>query len=151
MSGSQKDKEALIKTGIQSDKVFLLPTSQEAEATEVFRMNHKLRDPATETHLVKDLHTSLVSVPKLADADYITVLDKKGAKIYDGYTTTIKVLEKAVLEGYRCKGTGLMRIPLKAKVTNENTDTLLIDRPNPEHAIGHVFELPSTENNSPIF
>ena len=108
-------------------------------------MDHKLRDPATEMHLVKDLHTSLVSVPKLADADYITVLDKKGAKIYDGYTTTIKVSEKAVLEGYRCKRTGLWRIPLKARVTNENIDTLLIDRPNPEHAIGHVFKLPSTE------
>ena len=113
-------------------------------------MDHKLRDPATEMHLVKDLHTSLVSVPKLADADYITVLDKKGAKIYAGYTTTIKVSEKAVLEGYKCKRTGLWRIPLKARVTNENRGTLLIDRPNPEHAIGHVFELPSTEKNSPI-
>ena len=112
----KKDKEALIETGLQPDKVFLLPTSQEVEATEVLRMDHKLCDPATEIHLVEDLHTSLGSVPKLADADYITVLDKKGASIYDGYTTTIKVSEKAVLEGYRCKQTGLWRIPLKAKV-----------------------------------
>jgi len=66
-------------------------------------MDHKLRDPTTEIHLVENLHTSLVSVPKLTDADYIPVLDKKGGRIYDGYTTTIKVSEKAVLEGYRCK------------------------------------------------
>ena len=86
----------MIETGLQSDKDFLLPTSQEAEATEVLRINHKLRDPATEMHLVKHLHTSLVSVPKLADADYnyITVLDKKEARIYDGYTTTVKLPEK---------------------------------------------------------
>jgi len=32
---AQKDKAALIETGLQSDKVFLLPTSQEVEATEV--------------------------------------------------------------------------------------------------------------------
>ena len=94
---TKKDKEVLIETGLQSDKAFLLPTSQEPEATEVFKMNHKLRDPATDMYLVKDLHTSLVSVPKLADADYIniTVSDKKGAIIYDGYTTTIKVSEKS--------------------------------------------------------
>jgi len=53
--------------------------------------------------------------------------------------------KKSVLEGYRCKQTGLWRISLKAKVENKNTDTLLIDRPNPKDAIGHVFELPSIE------
>ena len=94
---AQKDRAALVETYLPSNKVFLLPTSQETEATEVLQMNHKLRDPATEMHLVKDLHTPLVSVPKLADADYITMLGKKGAKMYDGYTTTIKVSEKAVL------------------------------------------------------
>ena len=55
---AQKDRAALVETGIQSNKVFLLllPTSQEAEATEVLQMNHKLRDPATKMHLMKDLH-----------------------------------------------------------------------------------------------
>ena len=66
--------------------------------------------------------------------------------MYDGYTTTIKNSEKAVLEGCRCKRTGIWRIPLKAKVANENTDTLLIDRPNTKDTIGHVFKLPSIEN-----
>ena len=32
---AKKDNEALIETGLQSDKGFLLPTSQEVEATEV--------------------------------------------------------------------------------------------------------------------
>ena len=73
---AQKDRKALEETGQTSDKIFLLLTSQEARATKVLKMKHKLREPATEMHRVKDLHTTLVSVPKLADADYITVLDK---------------------------------------------------------------------------
>ena len=57
---AQKDRKALEETGQTSDKIFLLPTSQEARATKVLKMKHKLREPATEIHLVEDLHTTLV-------------------------------------------------------------------------------------------
>ena len=55
----------------------------------------------------------------MADAGYVTVLDKEGAKIYDGEKTIIKVSEKAILDGYRDKS-GLWKILLREKVVNEN-------------------------------
>ena len=58
-------------------------------------------------NVVLGVHTSLISVCKLADADYISVLNKYEANIYDAKTTTIKVSEKAILKGCRCKKTGL--------------------------------------------
>ena len=39
-------------------------------------------------------HTSLISIAKMADANYITVFTKEGANIYDGNTTRIGVSEK---------------------------------------------------------
>ena len=40
-------------------------------------------------NIVPGLHSTLVSIPKLADAGYTTVFSKKGAAIYDDHTTTI--------------------------------------------------------------
>ena len=114
-------------------------------ASDKMKLPHQLRHPATEMNVVPGMHTSLISGCKFADADYVTVLDKNELNIYDGRTTTITISEKAVLKGYRDKQSGLWRIPLKANVVNENTDTLLIQRPMPNEAIAHVFELPSTE------
>jgi len=39
--------------------------------------------------------------------------------------------------------------PLKSRkqVTNENTKTLLVDRPIPNEAISNIFELPSMERS----
>ena len=81
----------------------------------------------------------------MAEADYITVLDKNEARTYDGKTVKITVSEEAILKGWRCKRTGLWRVPLQQKVVNENVDTLIIDHPDPKEAIAHYFELPSTE------
>ena len=59
------------------------------------------------------------------------------------------VISKAtVLSGYKSKD-GLRRVPLRKnmKVENKNTDTIVLDRPNPKDAISHVFGLPSNKNN----
>jgi hypothetical protein len=40
-------------------------------------------------NIVPGLHSALVSIPKLADAGYTTVLNKNGAAIYDDETTKI--------------------------------------------------------------
>ncbi len=52
-------------------------------------LKRKLRPTAREMNIVPGLHSTLVSVPKLADAGYTTVFSKKRAAIYDGHTTTI--------------------------------------------------------------
>ena len=149
-AGSPADAQHFIKTGEKSKKIFIIPNSERMPATDKMRMQHQLRHPADEMNIVPGVHTTLISGCKMADADYVTILDKNELNVYDGRTTIIKVSEKAVLKGYRCKQSGLWRIPLKANVVNENTDTLLIQRPLPEEAIAHVFELPSTEKNNSI-
>ena len=44
-------------------------------------------------NVVPGVHTSLISTCKMADAGYITVLDKQGLKIYDGTTCKIMASE----------------------------------------------------------
>jgi hypothetical protein len=144
-AAAEKDAKYLINTGEMSDKIFIIPNSEAMPASAKMKLSHQLRHPATEMNVVPGMHTSLISGCKFADADYVTVLDKNELNIYDGRTTTITISEKAVLKGYRDKQSGLWRIPLKENVANENTDTLLIQRPMPNEAISHVFELPSTE------
>jgi len=146
-AAAEKDAKYLINTGEMSDKIFIIPNSEAMPASAKMKLSHQLRHPATEMNVVPGMHTSLISGCKFADADYVTVLDKNELNIYDGRTTTITISEKAVLKGYRDKQSGLWRIPLKENVANENTDTLLIQRPMPNEAISHVFELPSTEKN----
>ena len=73
------------------------------------------------------------------------MLDKKGAKIYNGEKAIIKVNEEAILKAYRCKRSGLWRIPLKSKIENENTDTVIWTRLEEQDYAAHVFELPSAK------
>ncbi len=53
---------------------------------------------AREMNIVPGLHSALVSIPKLVDAGYTTVLNKNGAAIYDDKTTTFTATNPPVLE-----------------------------------------------------
>ena len=142
---TEADAVHMRSTDRKSSKIFMMPNGQTMPATNKMTLAHNLRHPATEMNVVPGVHTTLLSGSKFADAGYKILLDKDGLHIYDGKTTTIKISNEAVLRGYRCKSSGLWRIPLKDVVHNENTDTLLVQRPPPGEAIAHVFELPSTE------
>ena len=111
---------------------------------EIIKLAHELRYPTEEVDLVLVAHYMLLSGVNFVDAYYVTVLDKEGINVYDGKTTKIIIAEKAVLSWY-LREYGLWHIPLKKYIQNFNTDTLLIQRPSPNKAISHVFELPSTE------
>ncbi len=71
---------------------------------------------------VSDVHLTLVSVPKLADAGYTTVFSQEGARIYDDHTTTITTDKPPVLEADRCNLTSLWKLPLHAEETAANKD-----------------------------
>ncbi len=43
-------------------------------------LKHKLHPAAREMNIVPGLHSTLVSIPKLADAGYTTVFSKEGVK-----------------------------------------------------------------------
>jgi hypothetical protein len=84
-------------------------------------------------NIVPGLHLALVSIPKLADAGYTTVLTKHGAAIYNDNTTAITASNPPILESDWCQDTGLWRLNLD---------------PDNKHAtskmINVIFDLPSS-------
>jgi hypothetical protein len=105
------------------------------------RLKHKLRPAAREMNIVPGLHSTLVSVPKLVDARYTTVISKKGAVIYDDHTTTITADKPLILEADRCNLTGLWKLPLLPEGIVANGE------PSHDKAINIIFDLPSSCQN----
>jgi hypothetical protein len=75
---TESNKHTLEPTGKKSHKVFILPDGTKAPATKIHQLCNKLHSPATEMNVVPGITKSLVSICKIADADYITVLKKTG-------------------------------------------------------------------------
>jgi hypothetical protein len=99
-----------------------------------------LRKSAREMNIVPGLHSTLISVPKLADANYTTGFEKGKATIYDALTTTITADQPLILDAPRCKLTGLWELPLKpVQTTSSNTRSA---ETQPE-TINVIFDLPS--------
>ena len=134
-----------IDTGRESSKLFQSALGRIQPATKEVKFDIPLRGTATTAHELPGVTNNLVSVGKIADEDYTTIFTKEGVDIYDNRTTKITISKEAVLKGYRCRDTGLWRIPLRETVTNENTQTLLVQCPKTTEAIHNVYELPSTE------
>ncbi len=143
------------RTGVASNKVFILPSGQALTSSEMATYPFMLRAPAADVHITPGITSnSLLSTGKCADADYITVFDKEQVNVYDVNDVTISVTRGALLRGWR-NDTGLWRIPLLPtvqhdNVTNVNTDTLLVNkpptefltnRPPPAEAVCNVYEL----------
>ena len=53
-------------------------------------------------NIVPGMHTSLISILKLANAGYTTVLRQDGAEIYDNKTTKVKADAPPVITTPRC-------------------------------------------------
>ncbi len=94
-AGAQQDIDCFNDTGEPSSKVFMLPNKTKIRATKKMTLQHNLRGKAGEMNIIPNLHSTLISVPKMADHDYIAVFDKKEARIYDGTTTKISANGKA--------------------------------------------------------
>jgi hypothetical protein len=116
----------------------MLPDKCTNKATKKMCLKHKLRPAAREMNIVSGLHSTRVSVPKLADAGYTTVLAKKGAVIYDDHTTTITADKSPVLEANRCDLTGLRKLPLHPEGIAANGE------PPHNETVNVIFNLPST-------
>jgi hypothetical protein len=143
MSGAalEEDEDAFEDTGKLLKKTFMFLDKRTNKATKKMRLKHKLRPAAREMNIVSGLHSTLVSVPKLADAGYTTVFLKQGAAIYDDYTTTITANKPPILEADRCDLTGLWKVPLHTEETSTNKD------PPHNEAINVIFDLPSACQN----
>jgi hypothetical protein len=100
------------RTGVASNKVFILPGGQALTSSEMATYPFNLRAPAADVHITPGITSnSLLSTGKCADADYITVFDKQQVNVYDVNDVTISVSRGALLRGWR-DDNGLWRIPL---------------------------------------
>ncbi len=128
--GTKRDKKrnAFVATGRQSDKAFRMPNGKVEEATDMDELQHNMRHPAKDVHIVPGTERdSLLSIPIFADTNYVAIFDKDEVNIYDANNTTIVVSRSAILRGWRCKQTNLWQVPLLKNVLNTNTDTILCD------------------------
>jgi hypothetical protein len=98
----EEDEYGLIDTGQTSNKTFMFPNNTNQKATKKMQLKHNIRQEAREMNIIPGLHAPLVSVPKLADAGYITVFEKCIANVYNKATTTVIALEKPVIQAPRC-------------------------------------------------
>ncbi len=121
-AGRPEDAELFEYTGQPSTKVFMLPDKSKVRATHKMLLKHKIREGAREMNIVPGLHSTLVSIPKMLEKDFIVVFDKKSAKTYDATTTTILATEQPILEAPRCTSTGLWLMPLDADGDKEHKD-----------------------------
>ncbi len=111
-AGAEKDMNCFHDTGLPSNKVFMLPNKTKIKATKTIQLKHKLRAGVGEMNIVPNLHSTLISVPKMADHGYIAVFDKNEARIYDGTTMTIMASEEPIIVAPWCKDTGLWEMEL---------------------------------------
>ncbi len=106
-AAKEKDKPDLNDTGEMFRKIFMFPDGCTRKATKKMLLKHNLQIAAQEINIVPGLHLALVSVPKLANAGYTTVLTKDGAAIYNNITTAITANNLLILESGRCQHTGM--------------------------------------------
>ncbi len=90
----------------------MFPNGRTGKATKKMLLKHNLQLAAREMNIVPGLHLAIVSVPKLADAGYTTVLTKDGAAIYNDNITAITASNLPILESDQCQHTGMWRLNL---------------------------------------
>eukprot|EP00804_Cyclotella_cryptica_P004232 CCRYP_014565-RA/>CCRYP_014565-RA protein AED:0.39 eAED:0.39 QI:0/0/0/1/0/0/3/0/607 len=112
-------------SNVPSTKTFMLPTGTTTTATTQAHLLLNVRTPANTVDIVPNLHQTLLSGSKFADANYTAVYNKHKVNFYD--SNTINITEHPVLTGYRCPHTGLWQVPLRPITVNETTNTLILD------------------------
>jgi hypothetical protein len=133
--GKTKDKcrNAFIPTGRQSTKAFHMPNCTVEAAMDVDKLHHNIRHPAKDIHIVPGFKRNLLlSMAKFADANYIAIFNKDKLNIYDVNNTKVTVSRSAILCGWQCTDTNLWHVSLVPHVTNNNTETVLCNRPPTE-------------------
>jgi hypothetical protein len=89
-----------------------------------------VRAPANKLHIPPGVSQhSLLSTGKFADVNYITVFDKEMVNVYNASTNIFTISKGAILRGFCDPVLNLYQIPLVDMVRNNNTDTIIINRP----------------------
>jgi hypothetical protein len=117
-------------SGRPSGKQFILPSSNVITATEMAKYLFDVRAPTNKLDITPGVSQhSLLSTGKFTDASYITVFDKDMVNIYNANNTIFTISRGAILRGFRNPVLNLYQIPLVDMVRNNNTDTIIVNRP----------------------
>jgi hypothetical protein len=91
-------------------------------------------------NVLPGLHSTLISIPNMANSDYIVVFNKHKATIYDAKTTTITALADPIVVTPQSQTIGLWKLDLDAAVQETQVDTILLATAEASNAI---FVLPN--------
>ncbi len=80
----------------------MLPNKTKIRATNKMRLKHNLRPKASKMNIMPNLHSMLISVPKMADTEYNVVFDRKEARIYYAMTTIMSATKDPILVAPCC-------------------------------------------------
>ncbi len=122
----------------------MLPDKTKMKATNNMQLKHNLWSEASKINIVPNLHSMLISVAKMADADYIAVFDKREARIYNARTTILSATTDPILVAPRCQDMGLWKLDLDYEVLGgEYSDQFIagVDKANT------IFDLPNTQQS----
>jgi hypothetical protein len=86
----------------------------------------------------------LISVPKIADVDYIAVFNKKEARIYNAMSTIVSAPKDPILVAPRCQDTGLWKLDLDYEVLERKYPDQFIVGVDKTNAI---FDLPNNQES----
>ncbi len=125
--------KALENTGLPSTKVFMFPDKSKIRATQKMLLKHNLREGARETNVLPGLHFKLISIPKMANSDYIAVFDKHKATIYDATATMITASANPIVVAPGSQN---------AEVQETQDNTILLAT---AEATNTIFDLPNNQ------
>jgi hypothetical protein len=130
--------------GLPSEKIFMLPDKRKIKATNKMWLKHNLRPKASKVNIVPNLHSMLISVPKMADTDYIALFNKNEARKYDATTNTMSATKDPILVAPRCKKKGLWKLDLDYEVLGREYPEQFVAGVDEANAI---FDLPNTQQS----
>ncbi len=143
-AGAEHDADCFHNTGLLSKKVFMLPDKTKIRATNKMWLKHNLQPEASKMNIMPNLHSTLISVPNMADADYISVFDKKEARIYNATTTIVSATKDPILVTPRCQDTRLWKLNLDYEVLGQEYPDQFISGVDDANTI---FDLPNTRQS----
>jgi hypothetical protein len=90
--GATRDQSSFVPTGRSSNKIFQLPNGTQTAADSISELPFDIGQLVKDIHLIPSItKSSLLSIPKTADAGYITVFDDQEINIYDARDTKILI------------------------------------------------------------
>ncbi len=94
----------------------MLADKTKIRATNKMWLKLNLQPKASKMNIVPNLHSTLISTPKMADVDYIAVFDKKEARIYNATTTIVSATKDPIRVAPCCQDTKLWKLDLDYEV-----------------------------------